>query len=68
MDIIGQFGVGFYSAFMVADNVTVITRRYGSDQGWRWESSGVDGYTVCPLRKGLLGYRCGHDPQSGHRG
>lgn len=40
VDIIGQFGVGFYSAFMVADNVTVITRRYGSDQGWRWESSG----------------------------
>ena len=55
VDIIGQFGVGFYSAFMVADNVTVITRRYGSDQGWRWESSGVDGYTVAPCEKDFWG-------------
>lgn len=55
VDIIGQFGVGFYSAFMVADNVTVITRRYGSDQGWRWESSGVDGYTVAPCEKDSWG-------------
>ncbi|MBM6897668.1 molecular chaperone HtpG [Pseudoflavonifractor capillosus] len=47
-DIIGQFGVGFYSAFMVAQQVTVITRRYGADQAYRWESSGVDGYTITP--------------------
>ncbi|OUN22759.1 molecular chaperone HtpG [Pseudoflavonifractor sp. An85] len=47
-DIIGQFGVGFYSAFMVAKQVTVITRRYGVDQAYRWESSGVDGYTITP--------------------
>ena len=53
-DIIGQFGVGFYSAFMVADKVTVITRRYGQygqDQAYCWESSGVDGYTVTPCEK-----------------
>ena len=47
-DIIGQFGVGFYSAFMVAQQVTVLTRRYGADQAYRWESSGVDGYTITP--------------------
>lgn len=46
IDIIGQFGVGFYSAFMVADKVTVISRPYGSDQAWKWESSGTDGYTI----------------------
>lgn len=45
-DIIGQFGVGFYSAFMVADNVTVISKAYGSDEAYKWESSGVDGYTI----------------------
>ncbi len=50
-DIIGQFGVGFYSAFMVADRVTVITRRHGEEQGWRWESEGADGYTVTPCEK-----------------
>ena len=55
VDIIGQFGVGFYSAFMVADKVTVITRRYGSDQAYRWESSGVDGYTVTPCEKDSWG-------------
>jgi molecular chaperone HtpG len=43
IDIIGQFGVGFYSAFMVSDKVTVITRAYGSDEAWRWESTGADG-------------------------
>lgn len=46
IDIIGQFGVGFYSSFMVSDKVTVISRAYGSDQAWRWESSGTDGYTI----------------------
>ncbi len=50
-DIIGQFGVGFYSAFMVADRVTVLTRPYGSEEAYRWESSGVDGYTVTPCEK-----------------
>src|SRR5690606_882769 len=47
-EIIGQFGVGFYSAFMVADKVTVISRALGSDEAWKWESSGVDGYTIRP--------------------
>ena len=47
-DIIGQFGVGFYSAFMVAKQVTVLTRRFGDQQAYRWESSGVDGYTITP--------------------
>ena len=45
-DIIGQFGVGFYSAFLVADKVTVITKAFGSDKAYRWESEGVDGYTI----------------------
>ncbi|MBQ8151453.1 MAG: molecular chaperone HtpG [Firmicutes bacterium] len=46
IDIIGQFGVGFYSAFMVSDRVTVVSRAYGSDETYQWESSGADGYTV----------------------
>lgn len=46
VDIIGQFGVGFYSSFLVADEVTVVTKRYGSDQAYRWRSKGADGYTV----------------------
>ena len=46
IDIIGQFGVGFYSAFMVAASVTVISRKYGSDTAWKWVSNGADGYTV----------------------
>lgn len=46
VDIIGQFGVGFYSAFMVSDHITVTSRAYGSDETWKWQSSGVDGYTV----------------------
>ncbi len=51
VDVIGQFGVGFYSAFMVADKVTVLSRAYGSDEAWQWESSGADGYTVTPCDK-----------------
>ena len=46
IDIIGQFGVGFYSAFMVADKVTVTTKAFGEEQGWQWESEGADGYTI----------------------
>ena len=46
IDIIGQFGVGFYSAFMVADSVTVISRKYGEDTAWKWVSDGKDGYTI----------------------
>ncbi len=54
-DIIGQFGVGFYSAFMVADKVTVITKKYGCDQAYCWNSSGADGYTVEPAEKDGVG-------------
>ena len=46
IDIIGQFGVGFYSAFMVSDSVTVISRRYGQEEAWQWVSDGADGYTI----------------------
>jgi len=55
IDIIGQFGVGFYSAFMVADKVTVISRRYGSDTAWKWESEGADGYTITEGEKEGVG-------------
>ena len=54
-DIIGQFGVGFYSAFMVADHITVTSRAYGSDTAYRWESSGADGYTITPCKKETVG-------------
>ena len=46
IDIIGQFGVGFYSAFMVASTITVISRKYGEDKAWKWVSDGADGYTI----------------------
>ena len=46
IDIIGQFGVGFYSAFMVASSVTVISKKYGEDKAWKWVSDGTDGYTI----------------------
>ena len=55
LDIIGQFGVGFYSAFMVAEKVTVLSRAYGSDTAWKWESEGVDGYTIEPCQKDTVG-------------
>ena len=54
-DIIGQFGVGFYSAFMVADEVTVITRRHGEDAAHCWKSSGADGYTISECEKDAPG-------------
>lgn len=55
VDIIGQFGVGFYSAFMVADRVTVTSKVYGADTAYRWESEGVDGYTLEPCEKDTVG-------------
>ena len=48
IDIIGQFGVGFYSAFMVASAVTVVSKKYGEDTAWKWTSNGTDGYTIEP--------------------
>ena len=54
-DIIGQFGVGFYSAFMVAEHVTVITKALGSEQAYRWESEGAEGYTIEPCKKEEVG-------------
>lgn len=55
IDIIGQFGVGFYSAFMVASNVKVYSKAYGSDEAYVWESNGAEGYTVEPCEKELNG-------------
>ena len=52
MDIIGQFGVGFYSSFMVASRVRVVSRAFGSDKAWAWESDGVEGYTIEPAGPG----------------
>ncbi|MGG0583228.1 molecular chaperone HtpG [Priestia megaterium] len=53
--IIGQFGVGFYAAFMVADVVTVISKALGSDKAYKWESTGADGYTIEPCKKETVG-------------
>ena len=55
IDIIGQFGVGFYSAFMVAEQVTVISKKYGADEAWKWTSSGADGYTIEPAERSAAG-------------
>ena len=55
IDIIGQFGVGFYSAFMVADSITVLTKKYGSETAYEWQSSGADGYTVTECAKDTVG-------------
>ena len=54
-DVIGQFGVGFYSAFMVADHITVVTKKYGADTAWMWQSSGADGYTITECEKDTVG-------------
>jgi len=55
IDIIGQFGVGFYSAFMVSEKVTVISKAYGSDEAYQWESSGSEGYTTTSCDKDSVG-------------
>ena len=55
IDIIGQFGVGFYSAFMVAKKVTVVSRAQGADEAWKWESTGVEGYTLTEADKQDVG-------------
>lgn len=55
VDIIGQFGVGFYAAFMVADRVEVVSRAFGADKAYRWQSSGADGYTITEAQKDVVG-------------
>ena len=55
IDIIGQFGVGFYSAFMVASSITVISKKYGEDQAWKWVSDGADGYIIEPAQRDAAG-------------
>ena len=55
VDIIGQFGVGFYSAFMVSEKVTVISKKAGSEEAFKWESTGADGYTITPCEKDKVG-------------
>ena len=55
IDIIGQFGVGFYSAFMVASSITVISKKYGEDKAWKWVSDGADGYTIEECEKDAPG-------------
>ena len=54
-DVIGQFGVGFYSAFMVSDHITVVTRKYGAESAYMWQSSGADGYSVTECEKEVVG-------------
>ena len=55
LDVIGQFGVGFYSAFMVSDEVKVITRAFSADEAYCWQSSGADGYTITPCERDTVG-------------
>ncbi len=54
-DVIGQFGVGFYSAFMVADHITVVTKKFGADTAYMWQSSGADGYSITECEKDAAG-------------
>lgn len=54
-DIIGQFGVGFYAAFMVADKVTVVSKAFGQEEAYKWESEGAEGYTISPTEKATVG-------------
>lgn len=55
IDIIGQFGVGFYSAFMVAKKITVVTKKYGCDTAYKWESDGADGYEITETERNEIG-------------
>ncbi|MDO4571744.1 MAG: molecular chaperone HtpG [Clostridia bacterium] len=55
LDMIGQFGVGFYSAFMVASHVRVVSRAYGSEEAWAWDSDGADGYSLSPAERAGCG-------------
>ena len=55
MPLIGQFGVGFYSSFMVADKVTVVSTQAGSEESWRWESDGTGEFTIAPAEKSPRG-------------
>lgn len=55
IDIIGQFGVGFYAAFMVASRVKVVSRAFGADEAWKWESEGAEGYTIESANKDAVG-------------
>ena len=55
VELIGQFGVGFYAAFMVADKVEIITRRAGDDQAWKWESNGIDGFEISEAKRDCNG-------------
>lgn len=55
VELIGQFGVGFYAAFMVADKVEIITRKAGEEQAWKWESNGVDGFEITPAERASNG-------------
>ena len=57
IEIIGQFGVGFYSAFMVAEKVTVMSRAFGTEEAWKWESKGAEGYTMEPCEMQERGTR-----------
>ncbi len=61
-DIIGQFGVGFLFRIMVADKVTVISRKFGEEECWQWESTGADGYTM--LESAMVGH--GYENHSSH--
>ena len=54
-ELIGQFGVGFYSAFMVANKIVVESKAYGSDKAYRWESEGAEGYEITPCDKDSVG-------------
>ena len=54
-ELIGQFGVGFYSAFMVADKVEIVTKKAGEDQAWKWVSNGIDGFEITEAKKDVNG-------------
>ena len=59
--------MGFYSAFMVADHITVVTRKYGTDAAWMWQSSGADGYTITECERDAVGTDIIMHIKAGHR-